>query len=100
MSRWPNGGTFSAEWVTSLIEIGVDSFAAAFDEASLAVSAPDRLQNLVEQLVRADQVGLDVFGIGEHHRRGLLASAPAAILGAGAARRERRGLTGAATAPR
>ena len=63
----------------SLIEIGVDSFAAAFDEASLSVSAPDRLQNLVEQIVRADQVGLDVFGIGEHHRREMLDSAPAVV---------------------
>src|SRR5713226_3900850 len=97
MSRWPNGGTFSAEWVISLIEIGVDSFAAAFDEASLAVSASDRLQNLVEQIVRADQVGLDVFGIGEHHRREMLDSAPPVILGAAAARTEKIRLTSAVT---
>src|SRR5437870_6683920 len=87
-----------AEWgKISLIEIGVDSFAAAFDEASLAVSAPDRLQNLVEQIVRADQVGLDVFGIGEHHRREMLDSAPAVILGAAAARTEKIRLTSAVT---
>src|SRR3989454_4915140 len=87
-----------AEWgKISLIEIGVDSFAAAFDEASLAVSAPDRLQNLVEQIVRADQVGLDVFGIGEHHRKEYLDSAPAVILGAAAARTERIRLTSAVT---
>src|SRR5256712_9657430 len=87
-----------AEWgQMSLIEIGVDSFAAAFDEASLAVSAPDRLQNLVEQIVRADQVGLDVFGIGEHHRREMLDSAPAVILGAAAARTEKIRLTSAVT---
>src|SRR2546427_8272170 len=98
MSRWPNGGhLFSVEWVISLIEIGVDSFAAAFDEASLAVSASDRLQNLVEQIVRADQVGLDVFGIGEHHRREMLDSAPAVILGAAAARTEKIRLTSAVT---
>jgi len=88
---------FSVEWVISLIEIGVDSFAAAFDEASLAVSAPDRLRNLVEQIVRADQVGLDVFGIGEHHRREMLDSAPAVILGAAAARTEKIRLTSAVT---
>src|SRR5437870_13431328 len=83
-----------AEWgKISLIEIGVDSFAAAFDEASLAVSAPDRLQNLVEQIVRADQVGLHVFGIGEHHRREMLDSARAVILGAAAARTEKIRLT-------
>src|SRR3989475_10555476 len=87
-----------AEWgKISLIEIGVDSFAAAFDEASLAVSAPDRLQNLVEQIVRADQVGLDVFGIGEHHRREMLDSAPPVILGAAAARTEKIRLTSAVT---
>src|SRR5947209_10322819 len=87
-----------AEWgKISLIEIGVDSFAAAFDEASLAVSAPDRLQNLVEQIVRADQVGLDVFGIAEHHRREMLDSAPAVILGAAAARTEKIRLTSAVT---
>src|SRR3989449_7925716 len=87
-----------AEWgQISLIEIGVDSFAAAFDEASLAVSAPERLQNLVEQIVRADQVGLDVFGIGEHHRREMLDSAPPVILGAAAARTEKIRLTSAVT---
>ncbi|TLY12612.1 MAG: LLM class flavin-dependent oxidoreductase, partial [Thaumarchaeota archaeon] len=62
-----------------------------------AVSAPDRLQNLVEQIVRADQVGLDVFGIGEHHRREMLDSAPAVILGAAAARTEKIRLTSAVT---
>src|SRR2546428_9389807 len=91
------GALISAERVISLIEIGVDSFAAAFDEASLAVGAPDRLQNLVEQIVRADQVGLDVFGIGEHHRREMLDSAPPVILGAAAARTEKILLTSALT---
>ena len=51
------------------MEIGVDSFAAAHDERSLAVDASERLRNLVEEIEHADQVGLDVFGIGEHHRR-------------------------------
>ena len=46
------------------MQIGIDSFAAAYDDASLAVSASDRLRNLVEQIEHADQVGLDVFGIG------------------------------------
>jgi hypothetical protein len=40
------------------MQIGVDSFAAAFDETSLAVSASDRVRNLVEQIEHADQVGL------------------------------------------
>src|SRR5713101_1533790 len=79
------------------IQIGIDSFAAAYDDASLAVSASDRLRDLVEQIEYADQVGLDVFGIGEHHRREYLDSAPAVILGAAAARTKRIRLTSAVT---
>jgi probable LLM family oxidoreductase len=79
------------------MQIGIDSFAAAYDETSLAVSASDRLRNLVEQIEHADQVGLDSFGIGEHHRREYLDSAPAVILGAAAARTSRIRLTSAVT---
>jgi hypothetical protein len=79
------------------MQIGIDSFAAAYDAASVAVSASDRLRNLVEQIEFADQVGLDVFGIGEHHRREYLDSAPAVILGAAAARTHRIRLTSAVT---
>jgi len=79
------------------MQIGIDSFAAAYDDASLAVGASDRLRNLVEQIEFADQVGLDVFGIGEHHRREYLDSAPAVILGAAAARTHRIRLTSAVT---
>jgi probable LLM family oxidoreductase len=79
------------------MQIGIDSFAAAFDETSLAVSPSDRLRDLVEQIEHADQAGLDVFGIGEHHRREFLDSAPAVILGAAAARTRRIRLTSAVT---
>src|SRR5712671_100809 len=79
------------------VQVGIDSFAAAYDEASLAVSTSDRLRNLVEQIEQADQVGLDVFGIGEHHRRDFLDSAPAVILGAAAGRTSRIRLTSAVT---
>src|SRR3981081_3244035 len=79
------------------MQIGIDSFAAAYDDVSLAVSASDRLRNLVEQIEHADQVGLDVFGIGEHHRREYLDSAPAVILGAAAARTHNIRLTSAVT---
>ena len=79
------------------MQIGVDSFAAAYDDTSLAISPSDRLRDLVEQIERADQVGLDVFGIGEHHRREYLDSAPAVILGAAAARTLRIRLTSAVT---
>jgi len=86
-----------AELGETQMQIGIDSFAAAYDDASLAVSASDRLRNLVEQIEFADQVGLDVFGIGEHHRRDYLDSAPAVILGAAAARTHRIRLTSAVT---
>jgi alkanesulfonate monooxygenase SsuD/methylene tetrahydromethanopterin reductase-like flavin-dependent oxidoreductase (luciferase family) len=77
------------------MQIGIDAFAAADDENSLAVSPSDRLHNLVEQVEHADQVGLDTFGIGEHHRREYLDSAPVVILGAAAARTHRIRLTSA-----
>jgi probable LLM family oxidoreductase len=83
--------------MVSKIQVGIDSFAAAFDDASFAVSSSERLQNLVEQIERADQVGLDVFGVGEHHRREFLDSAPAVILAAAAARTQRIRLTSAVT---
>src|ERR671910_2940898 len=79
------------------MEVGIDSFAAAFDDASLAVNPSERLQDLVKQIERADQVGLDVFGVGEHHRRELLDSAPPVILGAAAARTKHIRLTSAVT---
>ncbi|HEX2614963.1 MAG TPA: LLM class flavin-dependent oxidoreductase, partial [Nitrososphaera sp.] len=79
------------------MQVGVDSFAAAFSEESRAVNPSERVQDLVKQIERADQVGLDVFGIGEHHRRDFLDSAPAVILGAAAARTQRIRLTSAVT---
>jgi probable LLM family oxidoreductase len=77
------------------MELGIDSFAAAFTPDSRAVASADRLSDLIEQIVRADQAGLDSFGIGEHHRSEFLDSAPAVILGAAAARTERIRLTSA-----
>ena len=77
------------------MQIGIDSFAAAFDDAGLAASSEVRLRELLERIERADQVGLDVFGIGEHHRRDFLDSAPSVILAAAAARTRRIRLTSA-----
>jgi probable LLM family oxidoreductase len=79
------------------MQVGIDSFAAALDDASLSVSQSERLRRLVEQIERADQIGLDVFGVGEHHRREFLDSAPAIILAAAAARTKRIRLTSAVT---
>src|SRR5947207_9828529 len=79
------------------MQIGIDSFAAAFDDAGLATSPAIRLAELLERIERADQVGLDVFGIGEHHRREFLDSAPPVILAAAAARTRKIRLTSAVT---
>src|SRR5713226_2526254 len=87
----------TTELSTAKMEIGIDSFAAAYTDTSLAVSPSNRLRDLVEEIEHADQVGLDVFGIGEHHRRDYLDSAPAVILGAAAARTSRIRLTSAVT---
>jgi probable LLM family oxidoreductase len=90
MARW-------AGQETNAMQIGIDSFAAAYDESSRAVAPSERLRNLVEQIEQADQVGLDVFGIGEHHRQEYLDAAPAVVLGAAAARTRHIRLTSAVT---
>src|SRR5258706_12322082 len=79
------------------MQVGMASSAAAFDDSSRAVSPSDRLRQLVEQIAHADQVGLDAFGVGEHHRREFLDSAPAIILAPAAARTNRIRLTSAVT---
>src|ERR671925_2025392 len=78
------------------MQVGIDSF-AAFDDAGLSISPSERLRGLVEQIEYADKIGLDVFGLGEHHRREFLDSAPAVILAAAAARTKRIRLTSAVT---
>src|SRR5881392_168614 len=77
------------------MQIGIDSFAAAYDEAERDVSPATRLNQLVEQIELADQVGLDSFGVGEHHRKEYLDSAPAMILAAAATRTKNIRLTSA-----
>jgi probable LLM family oxidoreductase len=79
------------------VQLGIDSFAAAHTDTSRTLSAAERLRNLIEEIEHADQVGLDVFGIGEHHREDFLDSAPAVILAAAAARTSRIRLTSAVT---
>jgi probable LLM family oxidoreductase len=79
------------------IEVGIDSFATTFDDSSAHGKRTDRLQNLIKLVEQADAVGLDIFGIGEHHRRDFLDSAPAVILAAAAARTSRIRLTSAVT---
>src|SRR5204863_966468 len=55
------------------------------------------MAQLLDRIVYADKMGLDVFGIGEHHRKGFLDSAPTLILAAAAARTKRIRLTSAVT---
>ncbi|MDQ2711506.1 MAG: LLM class flavin-dependent oxidoreductase [Acidobacteriota bacterium] len=81
------------------LQIGIDSFAAAISDPAtgVTISPGERLRNLLEEIELADQVGLDVFGIGEHHRPEFLDSAPAVILAAAASRTKNIRLTSAVT---
>jgi probable LLM family oxidoreductase len=69
------------------MEVGIDSFAPADPQEGIsgALASSLSLRNLIAQIEHADAVGLDVFGIGEHHRRDYLDSAPPVILAAAAA---------------
>ena len=75
------------------MEIGAYTFA----DVAPGVDAGQRLRNLLEEIELAERVGLDVFGVGEHHRPDYAVSAPAVALAAGAARTERIRLTSAVT---
>lgn len=81
------------------MEIGIDSFAAASisNDPGTSNNSMQSLAQLLERIERADEVSLDVFGIGEHHRREFLDSAPAIILAAAAARTKHIRLTSAVT---
>lgn len=76
------------------MEIGIDSFAAA---TAGKADGTEEIRRLLERMEHADRAGLDVFGIGEHHRREFLDSAPTMILAAAAARTKRIRLTSAVT---
>jgi probable LLM family oxidoreductase len=79
-----------------IMQVGIDSF-AAFDDTGLSLNPSERLRRLIEQIEYADKIGLDIFGIGEHHRREFLDSAPTVILAAAAARTKRIRLSSAVT---
>src|SRR5438309_9680629 len=74
------------------MELGVDTFA---ERTSDDGSPQERLRNLIEEIELADQVGLDVFGVGEHHRPDFAVSSPAVVLAAAAARTRSIRLTSA-----
>ena len=79
------------------MELGIFTFAeTALDPSSgRQLGADARVRDLLEEIELADQVGLDVFGIGEHHRPDYVVSAPAIVLAAGAARTQNIRLTSA-----
>ncbi|TBZ14692.1 LLM class flavin-dependent oxidoreductase [Rhizobium leguminosarum] len=79
------------------MEIGIDSFAMLLPDPDTGrlQSAVDRMESVLSEVELADQVGLDVFGMGEHHRENALDSAPAVILAAAAARTKSIRLTSA-----
>jgi probable LLM family oxidoreductase len=81
------------------MEIGIDSFASAMggNEMAKADNRAQAMAELLERMEHADKSGLDIFGIGEHHRKEFLDSAPAIILAAAAARTKRIRLTSAVT---
>lgn len=81
------------------MEIGIDSFAASFDKRTNATPAEnaDALNLLLDRIEHADKMGLDFFGIGEHHRKEFLDEAPPVILAAAAARTSRIRLGSAVT---
>jgi probable LLM family oxidoreductase len=74
------------------MELGVYTFAELTDET---VGAEQRLRNLLEEIRLADEVGLDVFGVGEHHRPDFAVSSPATVLAAAAPLTRRIRLTSA-----
>lgn len=76
------------------MEIGIDSFASAM-YGSHALSSVDAMEQLLDRITIADEAGLDVFGIGEHHRKEFLDSATAVILAAAAAKTKRIRLSSA-----
>ncbi|ASR45222.1 luciferase [Paenibacillus kribbensis] len=81
------------------MEIGISSFVETTPDPQTGevISHAQRIREVVEEIVLADQVGLDVYGVGEHHRKDYAASAPAVILAAAAAQTQRIRLTSAVT---
>ncbi|MFI2131486.1 LLM class flavin-dependent oxidoreductase [Lysinibacillus fusiformis] len=81
------------------MEIGITSFVETKPDvhSGEVISHAQRLREVVEEIILADQVGLDVFGIGEHHREDYAASSPAMVLSAAASQTEKIRLTSAVT---
>ena len=81
------------------MELGIYTFVETTRDPGTGrvIGAEQRLRDLMEEIELADQVGLDVFGVGEHHRPDYAVSAPAVVLAAAAMRTKRIRLTSAVT---
>lgn len=81
------------------MELGLYTFAdtASGNNTDIHRTHNQRMKDLIEEIVLADQVGLDVFGIGEHHRKDYLVSSPATVLAAAAVLTKKIRLTSAVT---
>ncbi|MGG1618859.1 LLM class flavin-dependent oxidoreductase [Paenibacillus sp. NRS-1782] len=81
------------------MEIGISTFVETTPDTQTGevISHAQRIREVVEEIVLADRVGLDVYGVGEHHRKDYAASAPAVILAAAASQTQRIRLTSAVT---
>ncbi|GAB3043669.1 LLM class flavin-dependent oxidoreductase [Sediminivirga luteola] len=80
------------------VEFGLNTFGAvSVDESGASIGHAQSLRNVVEQAVRADELGIDVIGLGEHHRDDFAISAPEVVLAAIAARTGRIRLASAVT---
>jgi probable LLM family oxidoreductase len=77
------------------LELGITSFAETPPTGANAIGHGERLRNVISEVEQAEAVGLDVYGLGEHHRPDMAASAPAMTLAAAAARTERIRLSSA-----
>src|SRR4051794_39499493 len=90
---------FAIQIKGTFMELGLYSFAEMTEDpvTRQIVSPAQRLRDLLEEIELADQVGLDVYGLGEHHRPDFAASAPAVVLAAAAARTKNIRLTSAVT---
>jgi len=88
---------FSSIASLDVMELGIYTFAELTPDASTGqtISPAERLSNLIEEIELADEIGLDVFGVGEHHRPDFAVSSPAVVLAAGAMRTKRIRLTSA-----
>ena len=95
----PSHDTVPSKPVAHKFEIGLYSFAELTPDPQTGkmISPAQRMQNLLESIELADQVGLDVFALGEHHRPDFISSAPAVILAAAAARTKSIRLSSAVT---